>query len=388
MKYDDRYIVELSRAAIFDDTPFNPKEELNWNYIYSKSIDQNITGLLFTAINKLSDEYRPNTDLYAKWQKKMFETIAVTSRQYNEFSRMTKTISETGIKIVVLKGGFMRRIYPTPELRTMGDFDVLVKKSDLKKIANLFKSNGYEVNKAVFGVEVKNEKAFWEIFYVLEEEFVIAPEENTLMIYDNSVSVDSFFIPKETLFLSHMIVHTGKHYVEKGAGVRNLLDIALYISRYKQELDFDKISRLCAKQNYRKIHNYILSAVKQWYGVDLSDVQFDECDSTLFIEYTLLNGIFGKHGNVLLPQIAKPTDDSISGFRKLFFPTAKALENRYKYLRKSPFLLPIAWVHRFLSGIFFRKFSLKTMIKDLKEARCFSDERLKWLNDLNLKEEH
>ena len=66
MKYDDRYILELSRAAIFDDTPFSPEENINWRYIYNKSIEQNITGLLFTAINKLSDEYRPNKELFVQ----------------------------------------------------------------------------------------------------------------------------------------------------------------------------------------------------------------------------------------------------------------------------------------------------------------------------------
>ena len=126
MKYDDRYIVELSRAAIFDDTPFAPEESLDWNYIYNKSIEQNITGLLFTSVNKLSAENLPDKELFAKWQRKMLETIAVTSRQYNEFLKMSKKVSEAGIKMVGLKGCVIRNLYPVPELRTMGDFDVLI----------------------------------------------------------------------------------------------------------------------------------------------------------------------------------------------------------------------------------------------------------------------
>ena len=33
MDHNDRYIVELSRAAIFDDTPIRPEKDLNWEYI-------------------------------------------------------------------------------------------------------------------------------------------------------------------------------------------------------------------------------------------------------------------------------------------------------------------------------------------------------------------
>ena len=69
----------------------------------------------------------------------MFETIAVTSHRYNEFLKMSRIFADNGIKIVILKGGFMRQLYPVPELRTMGDFDVLVRKSDLSSITNIFK---------------------------------------------------------------------------------------------------------------------------------------------------------------------------------------------------------------------------------------------------------
>ena len=138
MKYDDRYIVELSRAAIFDDTPFDPGESVDWEYIYNKSIEQNITGSLFTAVSKLSDEYQPDKELYVKWKQKMLETIAVTSRQYNEFLKMSKVVSDADIKMVGLKGCIIRSLYPVPELRTMGDFDVLVAENDLQQIKSIY----------------------------------------------------------------------------------------------------------------------------------------------------------------------------------------------------------------------------------------------------------
>ncbi len=388
MKYDDRYIVELSRAAIFDDTPFSPEESVNWDYIYNKSIEQNITGLLFTAISKLPNEYKPNKEIYVKWQQKMVETIAVTSRQYNEFLKMSSILMDNGIKAIILKGGFVRQLYPVPELRTMGDFDVLVKKTDLGNIANIFKDNCYEINKAVFGIEAKNKKSFWEIFYVLEEEFVVEPEKHTKEIYDNFRVVDNVFVPKPTLFLSHMIIHTGKHYVEKGAGIRNLLDIALFISKYKKEIDFVYLEEVCEEQNYSKIYRYILNALVEWFELDLSFVDFKAINTDLFMEYTLLNGIFGKHGNVLLRQMSLDERENSHGLGRLLFPPVSTLKDRYKYLRKFPLLLPIAWIQRVLFGVFVKKVSVKQMIRDVDEATAFSDERIKWLSDLGLNKNH
>ena len=388
MKYDDRYIVELSRAAIFDDTPFVPEESINWEYVYNKSIEQNITGLLFTAVSKLPDEYRPGKDLFNKWQQKMLETIAVTSRQYNEFLRMSKIFSNNDIKIVVLKGGFIRRIYLPPELRTMGDFDILVKKADINRAAQVLKKEGYDINKAVFGIEAKNKNAYWEVFYLLEEEFVYEPEKYTQEVYNSSFTVDNFFVPEPALFLTHLIVHTGKHYIEKGAGIRNLLDITLYIKKYAPKIDFVYVEKICKEQNFLKIYRYIINALEDWYKIDLSFVEYEKVDTDLFMEYTLLNGIFGKHGNVLLRQMSLDERENSRGIVRLFFPPVKTLKDRYKYLRKFPFLLPLAWVQRVMFGVFVKKVSIKNMIKDIDEAVEFSDERMKWLNDLDLKDSH
>ena len=107
-----------------------------------------------------------------------------------------------------------------------------------------------------------------------------------------------------------------------------------------------------------------------------------------FVEYSLENGVFGKNDNALAVQAAKPEDDSISGFRKIFFPSVKSLKHRYKYLNTMPFLLPVTWVHRFLSALFRWKYSIKDMAKGLKEADEFSRHRMNRLDELNLKDEH
>ncbi|MBR1443679.1 MAG: nucleotidyltransferase family protein, partial [Firmicutes bacterium] len=198
----------------------------------------------------------------------------------------------------------------------------------------------------------------------------------------------SVYIPEPTLFLAHIMIHTGKHYIEKGAGLRNLCDIALYIDKNRDDIDFDRVEQLCGKQNFYNIYMYILSAIEKYYGVKTGRVSDEKYDTEKFIEYTLSNGVFGKMDNVLVHQMAKPEDDEISGKRKLFFPSAKTLDYRYTYLKKYPVLLPFAWVHRFFSAIFCRGFSVFSMVRDMKEAEKFSDERLKQLDELGIKEKH
>ncbi len=388
MRYEDKYIVELSRASIFDDIPKRPDAIIEWKYIYDKASEQNIAGLLFPAVMKLDKKFLPDEELIKLWSNTMISTISIMSRRYNEFLRMNRIVKENGFNIIGLKGCILRNIYPIPELRTMGDFDVLVDKKSIGGIAKIFKDNGYDVINDAFGIVCKNDVAYWEVFDTIEEEFRYNSEKYDKLFLSNCTNKDNFTFLKHTYFLAHMIVHMGKHYVREGAGIRNLCDVALFVKKYKAEIDFDKVREICSEQNYVNTYSYIINAINKWYDVDVSGIYVEEKDCDLFMEYTMLNGIFGKQGNTLVSQAAKHEDDSIKGIRKILFPTVKMLDYRYKYLKKMPFLLPVAWIQRIFSAMFRWKYSLKTMAGDMKEAVEFSEERVKWLKKLGLYDEH
>ena len=387
MKYDDRYIVELSRAAIFDDTPFTPKEETDWNYIYNKSVEQNIAGLLFSAVNKLPSENKPKGELLSLWWDNMVSTVITTSRQYDEFLKMAKILNGSDIKIVVLKGGAVRGLYAVPELRTMGDFDVLADKSDMKKITKTFENEGYKITKQLFGIIAENGEVSWDIFTSLEEEFAVNTEKYNKQIYNNAQRCGDYYIPRKTDLLAHILVHTGKHFITEGAGIRNLCDAAVMLKTTEFE-DISAIKDMCEDQNFRKVYDYIMSAVEDYYGVKPSGLEYEHRGSETFVEYMLTNGIFGKHDNVLLRQFSLDENEDTHGLIRLLFPPVSNLENRYKYLKKMPFLLPIAWIQRIFYGRFGKKVRFTQMLKDVRGASEFSEERIKWLKKLDLQDKH
>ena len=388
LRYDDRYIVELSRAAVFDDIPYIPQEDLNWVYIFTKSIEQNIVGLLFTAIAKIPEKFKPDEKLFLRWKQKMLETIAITSKQFLEYEKINKCALKKNIPIITLKGAYIRKKYPVPELRTMGDFDILVNNTNINMIKSLLIENGYSISKDLFGITADNANAHWEVFVSMEQEFVYDSDYWNKEIFNNVEFVDGQYTLNPTFFLAHLIIHTGRHYIETGAGIRNLCDIALYIRDNKSKIDFTKLEEICCAQNFVKIYNYILNAVHIWYGVDLSEVNFEKKETDKFIEYFLLNGIFGRHDNVLLRQFSLDERENSKGLKRLFFPPAKTLQNRYKYLRKYPFLLPIAWIQRIIYGKVGKKINFSRMFKDVRGAARYSDERIQWMKELDLVDKH
>jgi hypothetical protein len=381
-------MVELLRAAVFDDEPKLCNHKFDWMYIYQKSVEQNISGLLFCSISKINGECKPSPDILEKFKNSMLQTMVIMGNKYNEFLRMQKLLVDKEIKFVGLKGCRLRNIYPVPELRTMGDFDVLVETKDLKMVSECFRENGYTVEKDLFGLVAKNTKAYWEIFTSLEEEFQINTDYNNELIINNSIKVNGEYLLEHTYFLAHVIIHTGKHYIERGAGIRNLCDIALYIDKYKGEINFDLLEELCKEQNYEKIYNYILNVMEQKFKLDISFIDFKRVNCDDFVEYTFINGVFGRTDNVLLRQVSLDENNDTRGLRRLFFPSAKTLENRYKYLKKTPYLLPVAWVQRIIYGRIGKKVKFSRMLSDINGALKFSDERLQWLKKLGLNDKH
>ena len=166
-----------------------------------------------------------------------------------------------GITPICLKGCVIKTLYPVPELRTMGDFDILVNKEDLKKIKQLFSEAGYNIKKDYAGIVCNKNNIIWEIFTSIHAEFKINTEYWNHMFIENKVKINGICCPCITLFFIHLIVHTGKHYMGRGTGIRNLCDISLFLNKYKKDIDFDFVEKVCKEQKYYKLYCHIINAV-------------------------------------------------------------------------------------------------------------------------------
>lgn len=381
----NKYIVLLLKSSVCNTIPQLLQIIPDWNYIFLKAREQNITGLLYNSIIRMDKDRQPSDEVLSAFRSEMLTTVVASTGRYEEFLAVYNLMREKNITFIGLKGCVLRNFYPVPELRTMGDFDVLVKEADLSKIREIFLERGYEIENDVYGIICKKGIVYWEIFTTIAEEFAINPEKWDKLYFSETTEMYDITCPMPTYFLLHLIIHTGKHLVGSGAGIRNFCDIALFLQKYKEEIDFNIIEEACKEQGYFKVYEYIMAVMKQFWDIEL-DMDIPEKDVDALFDYMLLYGIYGKHDNSVVSQLIKRKNEDESFVRKLFFPSAHVLENRYKYLKKYPFLLPVAWVHRFFSGIFRLKYSVKQMINDTGDASKFVEERRKWLNKLDLRD--
>ena len=136
------------------------------------------------------------------------------------------------------------------------------------------------------------------------------------------------------------------------------VDIAFFIKHFGDSIDWNWISGELEKLQFQDFANITLTAVEQWFGVTspltLRPIAGETLDD--FLEFTLEGGTFGKYKrdeSIVYLKQQNRNEEKVSKFKTLMFhifPPVSSLENRYSYLQKRHWLLPVAWVHRLVDN--------------------------------------
>lgn len=382
-----KYILELTKSALFNKIPKNPPNDLDWEALYELAVAQNITGFLATAVLKLPEDKEPPNKV--KWKKSIAKTGYIMYLKFNEFERILKILNQNNICPLCLKGIVVKDLYPSPELRTMGDFDIWIDKKDREKAENIFKNEGYTIKRDVLFTDLEKGNAHGELFISLEDDFRTEPEYWNKVLWENKYKNNDRYLLTADYELAYSVIHAAKHITREGCGIRNLLDVVLLIKN-RENINIQNVIEICKAQAFENVLYYMINAAKEIYSVEIDDFDYSNISKEKtykFVEYMLSYGIFGNqhNDNVLAKQVTYREGQNTSAFRRIFFPPKEMIWHKYRYLKKYPFLLPFAWVHRFFTAVFVKKYKVTTMVKNVNESLEYSKEHDKLLEDLDLK---
>jgi len=120
--------------------------ENQWLELYDLSIAHGVQGFAYEGIYK-SGLPLPE-GLRQRWRKKMTDDVLKYYSLQKEFFRVMILLRQNGILPVVLKGFSVSQLYPIPELRVMGDMDILVREK-FYEAALCLEQLGYKARKEV-----------------------------------------------------------------------------------------------------------------------------------------------------------------------------------------------------------------------------------------------
>lgn len=313
--------------------------------------------------------------------------IVHNEKQLSSIELIRTSFTKNSISFLLLKGAFLKKMYPKPEMRTMGDIDLLIKDSEYPKIKAILTDNGfteqYESDheyawRSPSGLLMELHKSLIPSYYDDYYSYFGDGWSRAVRCPDSS---EYLFSPEDHFI--YIFAHFAKHYKSGGIGIKHLCDLWLY-KKFYSDLDIDYIKSELDKIELLTFYNNVSDTEKVWFEGAVSNRITDKITETV-----IKSGAFGQHEDrVTANNLRLTRTDGLNKASKLHiifktvFPSAKVLSVRYKFLRKCKLLLPIAWLVRWIDAIFNKRESIKRQASDIKSIS--EDKILKIETELSL----
>ncbi|MCX8128937.1 MAG: nucleotidyltransferase family protein [Clostridia bacterium] len=407
MDIDQQVLVYLLSLAIRGKRPQDfVIGEADWKSIFEQAVSHDVYALMYPAVKDLSPEYGPDRDLMLKWERAVLFAGMTQIQHMEKLGEVFRCFNDAGIPVVALKGIVLRELYPQPELRTMADVDILVRDEHKKRAKNLLLCMGYVEDDSDFKHTVlRYADLVIELHNMLmSHESLKAAECFEKSIWSSTAPAQINGMPVLLLSsddsLLYMFLHLAEHIASYGFGLRQLCDIVIFIESYKDKLDWDYLYSHIKAFGIERFVFAVFVTCHKLFGMELPNGLFcrevaDHPYLEVFINDILSGGVhghtdFSRHiGNSLLRYVNYDGSENSSGKIKYYisflFPTADRLRKRYSYARRSPFLIPAAWLHRLLYNICRKNFVsiVRTAFLHPRRSLATFEERtglLRWLN--------
>ena len=190
----------------------------------------------------------PKSELMQSYQVQYFRHLVISQRQMTAVSRLCQCFEENGIDYMLLKGCNMKKLYPKPEMRGMGDADVLIRVEQYDRIKPLMEKLQYKNTKeSVYDHVWQTPELYLELHKRL-----YAPSQTLLCEYFGVGWEKAerrhgycYEMPREVEF-AYVFSHMAKHFRICGIGVRHFIDLYVFRKAYP-DMDERRVERIMRK---------------------------------------------------------------------------------------------------------------------------------------------
>lgn len=376
MNTTNKRFLEALRASLRQENiEWTDMSRHDWEELFRLADSQGVLPLVYQATYHCPSA-KEHADIMDYYFDVVSEQVAMQVIKTTEFLDVYQRLCKLGVKPLVVKGLICRNLYPLPDYRPSTDEDVLIPVERFPICHREFMDYGMQLLEEDEDVMAAYEVAYWKdltLLYIELHKNLFPPESDVCgdfnrffaNVHEDAIQETIQGVPVYTLnyteHLFYLICHAFKHFLGSGFGIRQLCDITLFANQYGREIDWQLLMKQCKEiaaerfvaTLFRIGEKYLtFNSMKACYPKEFGELAIDEQD--------LLNDMFegGVLGNSNLSRIHssnitlnavtanKKGKESRGMVLKTIFPSKKHLVNRYRYLEKYPFLLPVAWVSR------------------------------------------
>lgn len=411
MSMDHRkyFLYCLSRMLNGKKAENDPEAEsfTEWDSLFSLAGAHSLEGLIYWWDLKVMPERVKKEHLLP-----YLGHAAISFERKDLISRIAGFCKEKHIDLIFMKGAVIREYYAIPELRSMGDLDIIVHKEDRKEIDRLFlnelgfrkfvdhhdvwtywKGKVYvEVHTSMFYDPLANDFDYKAYFSHVWEHIHNAPVFG--------IESENLYVPDESFHLLYLLAHTAKHIVNKGSGFRAYVDMVLMIKACRDKLDWKWIEQELNDIRLLSFSKICFSLCEQWFDTEmpLKKKLPEKAFIDLATEKTFDDGIFGlaNTGNAgagAAKEIKRMKESGRSYGNSTFLYLVKKifppyedmnLVPWYRFVDGRPWLLPAAWVYRWGYCLLHKRSESKALITEPFARKKAIEEREQLLHTWGL----
>ena len=366
----------LTNTTVTWTTPLSTEE---WQSLFALAESHKVLPLIFHAVYSCPAAAQMDKQLFALTKRRMLTLTLNQVQRTAEFLSLYQKFQQENITPLVVKGLICRELYPNPDLRISTDEDLLTTDDQFAKAIEVLKSCDMKPLKAETIDETADEIGFVaakglsyielhrqlfseksEAYGNLNEYLKNCFEEKVLV----NVQGTSIYTLEPGTHLFYLICHALKHFLHSGFGLRQVCDIVMFANAYGDRIDWQKLIIQCQEIRADKFAAALFKIGKNHLIFDEEKACYPdvwkliEVEETPLLEELLGSGIYGD-SSMSRKHSSSMTLDAVAAWKKgrtkgnvvlnSAFPSAKALQGRYPYLKEKPYLLPVAWMNRMIT---------------------------------------
>ena len=340
-----------------------PTEKVDWPAIFTLANQQKLLPILFEAA-RATPAAGENAALFAVTKQQVIGQVLNQTVRSAEFADLYHKLRAAGLHPIVVKGQLCSRLYPLKDHRISADDDIYIPDAEFMACHEQLLANGLRTDtpadELASADEVPYTKDGSPLYIELHRHLFDSAEDahdelNHFFTDLKPIEVDGFLTMPPHEHLLYLILHAYKHFVRSGIGLRQFCDIGLWAREYHDEIDWQRLHEQC-----ESVHAATFAAASFRIARDYLGIDFDlpmPWDASIDVEPllhdALCGGVYGSNdltrlhsSTVTLNAVKASRTGEKSSVLSTVFPKREYLERRYPYLKKRPYLLPVAWVQR------------------------------------------
>lgn len=364
---DDTYqllLDVLSCAVRGEQAPVTDRLKNNRMTLFQLAMEHHVLPLVVSALYD-GEEADPTMRGLAEQAKSL---VIAQAQRTADFLLLLQRFGQKGLRPVVVKGLACRSLYPEPELRPSADEDLLIRPEDYAACREILADAGFVLDKGIEGKDYEIAFVYPESHFYIELHTSLFPADSEAYggcarYFDGAIerAVDmtlkgvSLRTLAPTDHLLFLICHAYKHLLHAGIGIRQLCDMELMVERFGKELDWTYIRRSCDELNLSAFTAALFRIGERHLGFAMPDAFAEiEVDERALLEDILSGGLYGvvdvdrAHSSTMILEAvsAAHNDRRRKGILHSVFLPLDSMQGRYPYLKRTPWLLPLAWAQR------------------------------------------